>query len=304
VAQRAILTAAHAQPGTAHVVAEADETVGVAGLADSVPVTAFRGPAGWTGYDLVSGHWFTGPGQVVVPTGFLDATGTSVGDTVKISEGGRRERVRIVGEVFDTHNKGVNMVTSWATLQNLDSGLVPAQFDVALRQGTSATAYANALARTLGSDYFVQLNTRKSGVVGAMIVLITMLSVLLAGVAALGVLNTVVLNTRERVHDLGVFKAVGMTPRQTIVMAVSWVAGIGLVAGVVAVPLGVALHHVILPAMATSVDLRLPASFLHVYGAPELLALALAGVVIAILGALAPAGWAAKTKTATALHAE
>jgi putative ABC transport system permease protein len=56
--------------------------------------------------------------------------------------------------------------------------------------------------------------------------------------------------------------------------------------------------------MASSVDLRLPPSFLDVYGAPELVALALAGVVIAVLGALAPAGWAAKIRTATALHAE
>jgi putative ABC transport system permease protein len=137
-----------------------------------------------------------------------------------------------------------------------------------------------------------------------MVGLIATLSLLLAAVAALGVLNTVVLNTRERVHDLGVFKAVGMTPRQTIAMAVSWVAGIGLVAGVIAVPLGIALHHEVLPAMASSVGLRLPASFLHVYQAPELVALALAGVLIAVLGALAPAGWAARVRTATALHAE
>jgi len=137
-----------------------------------------------------------------------------------------------------------------------------------------------------------------------MIALITTLSLLLAGVAALGVFNTVVLTTRERVHDLGVFKAIGMMPRQTIAMAVSWVAGIGLVAGVIAVPLGIALHHEILPAMASSVGLRLPPSFVDVYGARELVALALAGVVIAVLGALAPAGWAAKVKTATALHAE
>jgi putative ABC transport system permease protein len=303
-AQRAILAAVDAQPGTSRVVAEADEPVGVAGLAGPVPATAFRGPAGWTGYDLVSGRWYSGPDQVVVPTGFLNTTGTSVGDTIAIELGGRRERVRIVGEVFDTHNKGVSMITSWSTLRKLEPGLVPAQFDVGLRPGTPATAYSNALARTLGPDYFVQLNTRKSTVVEAMTALITTLSLLLAAVAALGVLNTVVLNTRERVHDLGVFKAVGMTPRQTIAMAVSWVAGIGLAAGVLAVPLGIALHHEILPAMASSVDLRLPASFLDVYGAPELVGLALAGVVIAILGALAPAGWAAKVKTATALHAE
>ena len=113
-----------------------------------------------------------------------------------------------------------------------------------------------------------------------------------------------VLNTRERVHDIGIFKAVGMTPRQTTAMAISWVGAIGLVAGVMAVPLGVALHHEILPAMAGSVGLRLPASFLNVYGPTNLLALATAGLLIAIVGALAPATWAARIHTATALHTE
>jgi len=74
-----------------------------------------------------------------------------------------------------------------------------------------------------------------------MIGLIGTLTLLLAIVAGLGVLNSIVLSTRERVHDLGVFKAAGMTPRQTIAMVVCWVAGTGLVAGVIAVP-AAALH--------------------------------------------------------------
>jgi putative ABC transport system permease protein len=304
VAERAILAAVRSQSTTLHVVAEADDTVDVAGLSQQVPVTAFRGPAAWTGYDLVHGHWYTGPDQVLVPTGFLTQTGTSVGDTIAIGQGRNRLRVRIVGEIFDTHDRGVNIVTSWATLRAIDPGLAPDQFDVGLRSGTSASAYANAIGHMLGPDYAVELNSRGPAVVDAMIGLITTLALLLAAVAALGVLNTVVLNTRERVHDLGVFKAVGMTPRQTIAMAISWVAGIGLVAGMIAVPLGIALHHEILPAMASSVGLRLPASYLDVYGAPELVALGLAGMLIAVAGALAPAGWAARIRTATALHAE
>jgi putative ABC transport system permease protein len=56
--------------------------------------------------------------------------------------------------------------------------------------------------------------------------------------------------------------------------------------------------------MAGSVGLRLPASFLDVYGAPELIVLALAGLVIAVIGAVPPATWAAKIRTATALHTE
>jgi putative ABC transport system permease protein len=304
VAEHAILAAVRGRSATAHVVAEADASLDIAGLSQQAPVTAFRGPAAWTGYDLVSGRWYTGPDQVVVPTGFLTQTGTSVGDTIAIGRGRNRLRVRIVGEVFDTHDRGVHIVTSWATLRAIDPGLAPDQFDVGLRPGTSATAYANAISRRLGPDYPVELNARGPGVVNAMIGLIATLSLLLAAVAALGVLNTVVLNTRERVHDLGVFKAVGMTPRQTIAMAISWVAGIGLVAGVIAVPLGIALHHEILPEMASSVGLRLPASYLAVYGAPEIVVLALAGMLIAVAGALAPAGWAARIRTATALHAE
>jgi hypothetical protein len=95
------------------------------------------------------------------------------------------------------------------------------------------------------------------------------------------------------VHDLGVFKALGMTPRQTIAMVMCWVAGTGLVAGPIAVPAGVALHRYVLPVMASSANLGLPASFLNVYHGWELVALGLAGVTIAVAGALLPAGWAA-----------
>ena len=303
-AEQAILAAVHSQPTTLHVVAQADDSASVAGLSEQVPVTAFRGPATWTGYDLVSGHWYGGPDQVLAPTGFLTQTGTSVGDMISLREENNRVRVRIVGEIFDTHNHGLNLVTNWATLRTLNPRIAPDQFDVGLRPGTSANTYANALNRRLGPNYNVELNTDKTAVVNAMIGLIGTLAALLAAVAALGVLNTVVLETRERVHDIGIFKAVGMTPRQTTAMALSWVAAIGLIAGVIVVPIGVALHHEILPAMAGSVGLRLPASFLTVYSTPRLFALAFAGVMIAMVGALAPATWAAKIHTATALHTE
>jgi hypothetical protein len=80
-------------------------------------------------------------------------------------------------------------------------------------------------------------------------------------------------------------------------MAVCWVAGVGLVASVIAVPVGVAVHRHVLPAMAHSADLGLPASYLNVYRGWELAPLALAGVVIAVAGALLPAGWAAGIRT-------
>jgi putative ABC transport system permease protein len=303
--QRAIETALRAQPGTLHYTAETDGTVTVAGLSQQVQLTAFQGDSSWTGYPMIAGHWFTGPGQVVVPTGFLNATGKSVGDTVTMTFGSTQIPVRIVGEVFSSHNRGVAMITDWRTVASADPVLAePDQYDVGLRPGTSASAYAGALGGKLGSAYAVSLNSRRSPVVDLMLGLIGALTLMLALVAGLGVLNTVVLNTRERVHDLGVFKAVGMTPRQTIAMVMCWVGGAGLVAGVIAVPAGIVVHDHVLPAMASSANLGLPASYLHVYAAWEMVALALAGVAIAAVGALLPAGWAAGIRTATALRAE
>jgi putative ABC transport system permease protein len=47
-----------------------------------------------------------------------------------------------------------------------------------------------------------------------------------------------------------------------------------------------------------------PPSVLNVYQPAELVLLALSGLVIAMAGALGPAGWAARTRTAFALRAE
>ena len=303
--QRAVQAALSNQPGTIHYTAETDAVVSASGLSGQVPVTAFSGDSGWTGYPLISGHWFSRPGQVVVPSGFLWATGKSVGQTVTLVNGGHQETVRIVGQIFGTQNRGVSVVTSAQTLARLGRDLIqPYQFDIGLRPGTSVTSYVNALSGRLGSSYAVQPTSRSSKVIDLMLGLIGTLTLLLAMVAGLGVLNAIVLSTRERVHDLGVYKAVGMTPRQTIAMVICWVAGIGLVAGLIGVPAGIALQHYVLPVMGTAANTAVPASFLDVYHAAEIALLALSGVVIAVIGALLPAGWAARTRTATALHAE
>ena len=302
--ERAVQSALRGQPGTLHYVAEADGQISVPGLSDQLSLTGFDGDASWTGYALISGHWHSGPGQVEVNTAFLHDTGTKVGDQYTLTSGGKHTTVQIAGEVFDPAGGKPEMIGAISTLSAVDPGLSPSQYQVALTPGTDVGAYVNTLGHALGPGYLVTVNHSDSAVLPAIEGLIAALTLLIAVVAGLGVLNTVALQTRERVHDLGVFKAVGMTPRQTIAMVVSTVAGIGLVAGLIAVPAGVALHRYVLPVMGNAAQTGLPASALDVYHTPELILLALAGLVIAVAGALAPAGWAARTRTASALRAE
>jgi putative ABC transport system permease protein len=302
--EHTIQAALNAQPGTEHYAAEADDEVSVLGLAQPLSLIGFTGDASWTGYALISGHWYAGPHQVDVNTVFLTDTGLSVGDSYTLTSGGRHARVTIAGEVFDPQGSSAVMIGAQSTLSPVDPRLAPGQYDVAVKPGTSLSAYVNALNKAIGQNNPVSANTSNSSTYVIIIGLITTMTLLLAAVAALGVLNTVVLQTRERVHDLGVFKAVGMTPRQTIAMVVCSVAGVGLLAGLIAVPLGMALHRYVLPIMGNAAQTAVPPAFLNVYHPSELVLLALAGLAIAVVGALAPAGWAAKTRTASALRAE
>jgi putative ABC transport system permease protein len=302
--EHTVQAALGAQPGTAHYTAEADGQISVLGMSAPVSLIGFTGNASWTGYAMISGHWYDGPHQVDVNTAFLTETGAAVGDSYPLTSGGRRSTVTIAGEVFDPQGSTAEMFGARSTFTPVDPQLEPDQYDVTLKPGTSLTAYVNALDRTAGLTDPVIANTPNSSAYAIIIGLITTMTLLLAAVAALGVLNTVVLQTRERVHDLGVFKAVGMTPRQTIAMVVCSAAGVGLLAGLIAVPLGVALHRYVLPIMGNAAQTGVPAAFLNVYGPVELVLLALAGLAIAVIGALAPAGWAAGTRTASALRAE
>jgi putative ABC transport system permease protein len=56
--------------------------------------------------------------------------------------------------------------------------------------------------------------------------------------------------------------------------------------------------------MAHAANSDLPGSVISVFTVPEMIMLALAGLVIAVAGALAPASWAARSGTAAALRSE
>ncbi|GAV41724.1 ABC transporter permease [Streptomyces acidiscabies] len=295
------------QPGTRAHFGTATTSVTVAGVSGSTRVTSFTGDASWAGYAMVSGRWLKEPGEAVVPTGFLTATGQHVGDVITLN--GRRApvMVRIVGEVLDPRYDGMQVLTDAATLKSAEPGLIPTGHHIAVKPGTDAGSYTAALnkeLRPLGLTADVGGSEGSSEMIVTLNSLSALLTLMLVAVAALGVLNGVLLDTRERVRELGIHKALGMTPRQTTSMVLTSVTLTGLAGGALGVPLGVALHGWVMPAMGDSAGLRLPDTVIAVYQAPELALLGLGGLAIAILGALLPARWAARMPTAAALRTE
>src|SRR6185437_1940460 len=180
-------------------------------------VTAYGGDPSWSNVVLISGSWYSQSAttaEIDVNTLFLTDTATAVGDTYTLVNGTHKVTAKIVGEIFGAGDE-VQVYMSPATLTAIDPTVTgPGYYDVSLKPGVTAAAYASALQNTLGDSYLINLHGGSDKALLAIVTLIAMLTLLIIAVAGLGVLNTVALQIRERAHDIGVFKALGMTPRQ------------------------------------------------------------------------------------------
>jgi putative ABC transport system permease protein len=285
--------------GTRTFSANASLVVHVTGFTQPSTAFFFRGDPPAASYALVRGRWLKGPGEAVVTPLFLSQHGLAVGDRVTVGANGRTAPVTIVGETDDGDARNMNI--SWQTLAEVAPDRRANAYAVQVAPGTDTHAFIKAVE---AADPGLYASVGTAGVTGATTAVVsfsTVFTVLLGIVAALGVFNTVLLNIRERRRDLGMLKAIGMTPRQVIAMTVTSVAGLGLASGLVGVPLGIVAHRLIVDQVGA---VAFTASMKDVWHAPELAGLALAGVVIAVLGALVPARSAARLTIATVLHNE
>jgi putative ABC transport system permease protein len=306
----AAASAISAQPGTAHSNAEYLTQVRVVGITRDINARVFDGSSSWMGYALITGHWFDAPGQVDVNTTFLTDSGLSVGDTAtvyigNVTAGSRPVTVRIVGEIFNPSSEprilaGAQTLPGTAVADNFW------QWNVGLKPGITADAYSQAVNARLGSNSAFMAGPSGGGGKFYVIAigLIGLLSLMVAVAAGLGVLNTVLMTTRDRIHDLGIFKSLGMRPGQVVIMVICWVVGPAVIAGAIAAPAAVALNTATLHAMAATAHTGVPASFTDVFPVSRLALLSLAALAIAVIGALLPATWAARARPATALRAE
>ncbi|MFB4299204.1 FtsX-like permease family protein [Actinomadura sp. NTSP31] len=301
-----VKAAISAQSGTASFYGVRSAQATVTGVVGAVDMRLYQDDLRAGAYEIIAGHWVTGPGQAVVPTHFLDVTGHRIGDTITVLDQGTAVRLRIVGEAFDLENDGMRVHAAASSFSGVGDRGAADEYLVRLKPGVSTASYLGGLNRAL-KPLGVQAMATGGDTSSTIVVLdslAALLTLLLVTVAGLGVLNAVVLDTRERVHDLGVCKAIGMAPRQTIAMVLASVAGLGAAGGLLGLPAGVALHHLVMPLMGDAAGTRLTARMTAVYDVPLVVPLALGGIAIAMLGALLPAGWAAKARTATALRTE
>jgi putative ABC transport system permease protein len=307
-------------PGTARFVAEAQDNVTVPGIAEPISYYAYRGASSWIGYAMISGRWFTHPGEVVAPSKLLQQAHLSVGDYFTARIHGTPVRLHLVGEILDQTGDDLLLRGTWATLAAAsrfqaaaEPHLQATDYEVQVKAGVNLRSYVSQVYQAVsnGNGEFVALDVSvadSSSTNTTFILLnsvIAGLALVLIVIAVAGVFNTVVLTTREKVRDVAILKAVGMAPAQVVAMVIAGVAFLGLIAGALGIPVGYVLHREIIQFMGqVASSTHIPPTFFDLIPHWLLALLALAGVAIAAVGAWLPAQWAASSKVATVLQSE
>ncbi|MFE5623506.1 FtsX-like permease family protein [Streptomyces virginiae] len=285
-------------PGTEGVRARALSQANMTGQPQPVFADFYRGDDSVYEHTVVKGRAPAAAGEIVAGPAFLTQRGLKVGDRVTLELNGRKITATVVGQLIEGDARALE--ATWQTLARLAPDAHATEYTVRLAPGSDAHAYADAVT-TLDPGLHASVMDSANAGTATVISFSTVFTVLLTLVASLGVFNTVLLNTRERRRDLGMLKSIGMTPRQVVLMTVTSVAGLGALGGLLGIPLGIVAHRLVVDHVGV-VDF--PEHMKDVWHAPQLAAMLLAGVTIAVLGALVPARSAARTPIAPVLHTE
>jgi putative ABC transport system permease protein len=275
-----------------------------------IPFVGYQGEANWIGYEVIHGRWFADAGEAVASTSVFSRAGLRVGDTIDLAHGGRSASVRLVGEIFDSAEESPDRLVirgTWGDLVAIDPSAVPGRWEVRPIDGVSAPEYSRTLQTAAGfgiAAYTLDASSEDEEFL-LFLSVVAFMGMVLVAISVGGVFNTVLLETRQRTRETAVLKAVGLTPAQVVVMVVSSVAPVGLLAGLLGVPLGLAFQRAVITYLGqTAVQTAIPDSTFDVLGPLLLSGLLLSGLVIATVGAYAPAQRAARARVAPVLQAE
>ncbi|HEY4227068.1 MAG TPA: FtsX-like permease family protein [Candidatus Limnocylindrales bacterium] len=302
---------------TAAITANADtgrvETIGQTEVSvprlGTVPFVGYQGDSSWLGYDLIAGRWFAGAGEAVAPTNLFAQSGLHLGDTVTVSQDGRSVAITLVGEIFDqARENDDNLVLrgAWDDLAALQPGIEPSRWEMQPRAGVEPRTYRGELQSAIpGLPISLESDASSDASFVLFLTVVGVLGAVLVAISLGGVFNTILLETRQRTREIAVLKAIGFTPTGVVAMVAASILPVGIVAGLVGVPIGIAAQGAVLRYMGmVAAKTAIPPVMLDVFSPALLAGLALTGLAIGLVGAYLPAQRAARARIAPVLQAE
>src|SRR5580704_7036956 len=187
-------------------------------------------------FRVVQGRMFHAANEAVAGQGFLDLMHIEVGAWISPTIDGVPVILHIVGRTIEPYNNGD--VLDFGLDALTDAGSAPPQlaYSLVLKPGVApATARANLL--TASNDRLdVRLVANPTSGLGVVRVVVVVAVVLLAVIGLASLLTATAVGLRDHLHEVGVLKAMGLTPRQvmaTLVVNTTILTAIGVTSGTI-----------------------------------------------------------------------
>jgi putative ABC transport system permease protein len=187
-------------------------------------------------FNIAQGNMYTAPNEAVAGQGLLDLLHLQVGSWTWLTIDGVPVIFHIVGRVIDSDNNGDVLDFGLDALKSL--GVASPQFYSAeLKPGAGAdTVRAQLLAASHGR-LDVQVATNPAGGLWILRLVIAISVAVLAIIGLANLLTATEIGLRDHQHEVGVLKAMGLTPRQvtaTLVVNATLLTAIGVAIGTLA----------------------------------------------------------------------
>jgi putative ABC transport system permease protein len=187
-------------------------------------------------FQAVQGRMFSAVDEAVAGQGFLDLMHVQVGSWIDPTIDGVPVILHIVGRTIEPDDSG-DVVDFGLDALPAASASAPMFYSLVLKPGVSAAAARASLLRASGNRLDIQLADNPASRLGVVRVVIVVAVVILVLIAMANLLTATDVGLRDHVHEAGILKAMGLTPRQvmaTLVVSTTIVTAIGIVAGVAA----------------------------------------------------------------------
>jgi putative ABC transport system permease protein len=188
-------------------------------------------------FQVVQGRMFHAPNEAVAGQGFLDLMHIGVGAWISPTIEGVPVILHIVGRTIEPGNNGDVLDFGLDALS--DAGAAPGQlvYSLVLRPGVQPAAARASLLAASQNQLDVQVVSNPADGLGVVRAVIAVAVVVLAIIALANLLTATAIGLRDHVHEVGVLKALGLTPRQvmaTLVVNTAILTTIGVASGTAA----------------------------------------------------------------------
>ncbi len=275
---------------------------------DRVLLAGIGGPSGLPGYQLASPQAraaLLGGSGAVVSRRYAQLHHVGIGDQVVIATPSGPLRLRVADVVDYVVLEGGLVALSLDRLETAFGRQGATFFELTVAPGASRDAVAAAVRREVAAIPAVHVVTGADDVRGTQIAVRQAAALALgvqwvvAGAAALAVLNLLMVAVVERRQELGTVRAIGASRFLLAKAVLCEAAAIGILGGGIGLTVGVILHDVAVAAISTATAVRVP-----FHPVPSALLAGAAAVLLTSTGALLAARRAMRTDVIAAISYE